>query len=52
MTRSYEAVNRFGKVVRTFGSKVQAEAYRDDMAALGSIITVRLAWVQRREIAA
>lgn len=48
MTLSYEAHNRFGRVVFTFGSKDQAEAYRDRMAALGTDITVKVARVHRR----
>ncbi len=44
----WEAYNCFGKIVRTFGSKDQAEAYRDRMAAIGADITLKRAVTQRR----
>lgn len=38
---TYEALNRYDKVVRTFNTADLAEAYRDRMAALGSTVTLR-----------
>ena len=50
--RTFEAVNRFGQVVRTFSARDLAEAYRDRMALIGCEITVRIARIERRRIAA
>ncbi len=48
---TYEARNRFGDVVRTFSCKPLAEAYRDRMAVVGSVITIQRVVVSRRAAA-
>ena len=42
---TFNALNRFGSVVRSFGCRDAAEAYRDRMAAIGSIITIEEVWL-------
>jgi len=40
---TYEAVNRYGRVVRTFSDEELAQAYKVDMEIMGSPIVIRQA---------
>ena len=48
MNHTWEARNRFGRVVATFGARDLAESYRDRMAAIGTAITLARVVVARR----
>jgi hypothetical protein len=48
MTRTFEAYGPKGNLLRTFGFRDQAEAYRDRMAMLDTEITIKVARMQRR----
>lgn len=53
MTRTYEAYTPISqRPVRTFNAKDLAEKYRDDMAALGTEIVLKVVRMDRRRIAA
>lgn len=45
---NYEAYGPKGNLLRTFGFKDQAQAYKDRMASLNTEIVIKVARVQRR----
>lgn len=45
---TWNAYSPYGNLLASFGSKDLAEAYRDQRAAIGLVVTVRRVWLQGR----